>query len=91
MKSHPEFMKRFFKENDPLFASKVEQTIKLQREQDGISKGDMEYLFNITPTARKELIRLGICNFKLQGRVSNDEDYQPKVIGFLEKMVRDEL
>jgi hypothetical protein len=88
---NPKYRERVFKENDYQFASTVERAMITQRKQDGLGPKDMEFDFNITPSTRKELIQRGIRNFKLQGRDYNEADYQKKVTGFLEKMVRDEL
>jgi hypothetical protein len=88
---NPGYRARVNKATDPQFGYRLEKAMGTQRKDDGLRPGDLEYDFNITPTTRKDLIRRGICNFKLQGRDYSDAAYQASVVDFLEKMVNEEL
>lgn len=87
----PGYRDRVNKVADPQLGARLEKLMGQQRKADGLAPTDLEYAFNITPSTRKDLIRRGVCNFKLQGRDCADGLYQGAVIDFLEKMVREEL
>ncbi|HNX94564.1 MAG TPA: hypothetical protein PKL14_05340 [Holophaga sp.] len=87
----PALRERVVKQTDSTFNKHLIDVFSSQRINDGLSSGDLEYDFNITPTTRRELIRRGICNFKLQGREYNNKEYHTAVIDFLERIVREEL
>ena len=47
--------------------------------------------FNITKTARQDLFRTGVRNFKLQGRELGEERYRTDVLDFFEHLVSEEF
>jgi len=59
--------------------------------EDGYTERDPEFLLAISPAARRNLIRIGARNFKLQGREYQSDAYGQRVIEFLERMVKDEI
>jgi hypothetical protein len=85
----------YWERTDKLFDQEWAGGIWRAREQqlaeEGFTEKDHAYLLAITPATRRNLIQLGVRNFKLQGREYNNASYQGKVIEFLERMVRDEI
>lgn len=87
----PHLRPKVFKGHVNGVPSEPEQLLVKQRKELGLTTKDLEYRFNITPIARRNLIAMGIRNFKLQGREANEEDFQVKVIDFLERVIREEF
>jgi len=87
----PKYREHVAKTNDPKWVAGIEKVRKEQLSGEGLGIKDMEHNFTITPAARRELIRMGVTCFKLQGRDYVDASFQAKVADFLEKIVREEL
>jgi len=87
----PGYGNRVRHESDREVNARVNRIWQAQLAQEGRKIHDSGFNFNITETARRELIRTGVTKFKLQGRDWNDADYQRQVVNFLESVVEHEL